>query len=130
MIDAEILVREALAAGVGAAGVGTDFPLDGRVPFVFFTVTGGTSLDPDVIDQAIVEFQCHGASKSAARDLAHSVRQALFDARTNRLHTTQGSIAHVAENVRPVPLSVGDDEPDGIRRYRANYTLRLKPLPN
>lgn len=129
-MNVEVLIREVLVDRLDpAVGVGTDFPVDGRTPFVFFRVTGGSSIDPDVMDQAIVEFQIIGSSKSAACDLALAVRSGLRSALLDRFHTSVGSLAHVTENVRPTPLSVGLAEPDGVSRYRANYTLRLKPLP-
>lgn len=130
-MNAEVLIREVLVDRLGSSvGVGTTFPTDGTVPFVFFRITGGATTDLDVMDQAVVEFQVIGASKSDACDLAAQVRSGLWSAMYDRLHTSEGSLAHVTENTRPSPLVVGLGEPDGVSRYRANYTLRLKPLPN
>jgi hypothetical protein len=131
-VDDEALVCTWLAARPGLAGVTVADRLpdgyDGTAPVVTVSRIGG-AMDGagggQWLDRPRLDISCWGASKSAAKDLAGTVRAALAVARWDDHHAAGAVWCSYSEDVGPQWLPDSDYPAAG--RYLLQVSLLIHP---
>lgn len=119
------VVRDAAPAGVT---VGSRIPDRMGLPFVMVRRSGGSSIHPEFLDQAVVDAQVWATSDTEAEALAQTVRDALYRSSRHPQFVLPGvgSIAYFTEMSAPT-LIPSDTEDHDTYRYQATYTIHTRP---
>lgn len=119
------LLRPVLPAHVRA---GTRVPARMPLPFVLARRTGGSSIHPEFLDQAVVDVQTWAPTDEESEALSQLVRDTLY--RASRYPQTVipgvGSVAWFTEAGAPVLVPSDLDDHDTYR-YQATYTINTRP---
>ena len=123
-----LLVAVVRAAVPPSAVVGSRVPDRMPLPYVMVRRSGGSSIHPEFLDQAVVDTQVWAASDAGAEELAQTVRDALYRASRHPQFVLGGvgSIAYFDESSAPT-LIPADTEDHDVYRYQATYTIHTRP---
>ena len=123
-----LLVAVARAAVPPGVTVGTRIPDRMVLPYAMVRRSGGSSIHPEFLDQAVVDAQTWATSDTASEDLAQTIRDALYQASRYPQFVLPGvgSIAHFDESSAPT-LIPSDTEDHDTYRYQATYTIHTRP---
>lgn len=123
-----LLVAVARAAVPPGVTVGTRIPDRMVLPFVLVRRSGGSSIHPEFLDQAVVDAQVWAPTDDESEDLAQTIRDALYRASRYPQFVLSGvgSIAYFDESSAPT-LIPADTEDHDTYRYQATYTIHTRP---
>lgn len=119
------VVRAAVPPGVT---VGSRIPDRMALPFAMVRRSGGSSIHPEFLDQAVVDAQVWAADDTTAEALAQTIRDALYRASRYPQFVLPGvgSVAYFDEASAPTAIP-SDTEDHGSYRYQATYTIHTRP---
>ena len=119
------VVRAAVPPGVT---VGSRIPVHMPLPYAMVRRSGGSSIHPELLDQAVVDAQTWATSDTVSEDLAQTIRDALYRASRYPQFVLAGvgSIAYFEESSAPT-LIPADTEDHDVYRYQATYTIHTRP---
>lgn len=119
------VLRPVMPSGVT---IGSRIPSTMPLPFVLARRTGGSSIHPEFLDQAVVDVQTWAPTDAESEELSQLARDTLY--RASRYPQTVvsgvGSISWFTESSAPV-LIPSDLEDHGSYRYQATYAINTRP---
>lgn len=123
-----LLVAVVRAAVAPTVLVGSRIPPHMPLPYAMVRRSGGSSIHPEFLDQAVVDAQTWATSDTASEDLAQTIRDALYQASRYPQFVLPGvgSIAYFDESSAPT-LIPSDTEDHDTYRYQATYTIHTRP---
>lgn len=119
------ILRPVMPPGVT---VGSRIPDTMPLPFVLARRSGGSSIHPEFLDQAVVDVQTWAPTDTESEELSQIAREALY--RASRYPQVVvpgvGSISWFDESSAPV-LIPSDLEDHDTYRYQATYAINTRP---
>lgn len=126
--DADALILALIRPALTGVDVATELPddLGGRVPFVVAQRVSGAAIHPRFLDRPTFNVDAWHTTRTAAADLAESVRVALVDAVEQQIVTEHGHVVNLDEQSGPAYLRTAE-QPDTLHRFQAMYSLATRP---